>query len=132
MAHSKIRTVTAVILTLAVLTLAGCAKSITVSPQQVVLTAAQPSAQVTVEMKWPHLVAWFVYNTNPGVLLVSPDVSYEPSTPVTVTASDFSATSNEKISFVLGDEDHPTAVLEVLVQASGAKAGVSTLDRQIQ
>lgn len=113
----SIRAAMAAILVLSVPTLAGCAKSISVSPQQVVLTAAQPSAQVTVEMKWPHTVAWQAYVTDPGTLLVTPDSSYDESRLVTVTASDFAVMHSHQVSFVVGDTGNVTALLDVIVQA---------------
>ena len=116
MAHISIRASMAVILTLSVLTLAGCAKSISVSPEQVVLTAAQPSAQVAVTMKWPHTAWWNIYSTDLVGLSVSPDRSQDKVTQVTVTASDLSVARNEKITFYVAEDGGPEALLEVHVQ----------------
>ena len=108
--------VAALLLAACVSTFAGCAKSISVSPQEVVLSAAQPSAQVMVTRKWPHTVAWNLYNTDLDGILVTPDTSYDKTTRVTVTATDLSAPRSEKITFFVADADGPETVLNVHVQ----------------
>ncbi len=116
MKHGSIRLVAATVLLFSALLLGGCAKSIAVSPQQITLSAAQPSAQVTVTMKWPHTAYWNLYNSDPDGLLVSPVHSQDKVTQVTVTASDLSSARNEKITFYVADADGPEALLEVHVQ----------------
>ena len=115
MMNNSLRVAAAVLLA-SVSMLAGCAKSISVAPQEVTLSAAQPSAQVTVTRKWPHAVAWNLYNTDLDGILVTPDTSYDKTTRVTVTATDLSAPRSEKITFFVADADGPETVLTVHVQ----------------
>jgi len=104
-------------LVFSVLLLGGCAKSISVSPQEVTLSAAQPSAQVTVTMKYPYTVWWSFHSTNYAGLLVSPGQSQDKTTQVSVTATDFSGVPrNEKVTFFIETGDYPEAVLTVHVQ----------------
>ena len=116
MMYRSTRAAAAAVIVFSVLALGGCAKSISVSPREIVLTAEHPSEVVMVDMKWPHRVSWFLYNTAPDIIAVAPNMSDEWSGSVTVTATDFSAIRNEQVSFVMSHEPYLTAVLDVQIK----------------